>query len=153
MQSERDASLSARPAGAARLHAGGDGPEAGERPPLRDLAGLHFLDFLASALAIAEPLDRAATDGVGPAVERAIEATRRLVATNTNLGMVLLLAPLAAVPDGMDLREGVRSVLDATTDRRRPGGLPGHPARPARRHGLGPRAGRRRRADAAPCRR
>ena len=42
----------------------------------------------------------AAIDGVGVAVERAIEATRRVVATNTNLGMVLLLAPLAAVPSG-----------------------------------------------------
>ena len=49
------------------------------------------------------------------AVERAIEATRQVVATNTNLGMVLLLAPLAAVPFGIDLRTGVEDVLVATT--------------------------------------
>ena len=61
---------------------------------------LHFVDFLLSAAAIAEPLDRAAAEGVGPAVHAAIEATRRVVSTNTNLGIVLLLAPLAAVPDG-----------------------------------------------------
>ncbi len=49
------------------------------------------------------------------AVERAIEATRQVVATNTNLGMVLLLAPLAAVPHGTSLESGVEAVLDATT--------------------------------------
>jgi triphosphoribosyl-dephospho-CoA synthase len=80
----------------------------------RDLPGLHLIEFLASALAIADPLDRAA-EGVGPAIERAIEATRRVVATNTNLGMVLLLAPLAAVPDGVPLERGVEAVLEATT--------------------------------------
>ena len=48
-------------------------------------------------------------------MERAIEATRRLVATNTNLGMVLLLAPLAAVPDGMTFARACEAVLDATT--------------------------------------
>jgi triphosphoribosyl-dephospho-CoA synthase len=81
----------------------------------RDLDGLGFVDFLASALAIGDSMDRAATDGVGTAIEGAIEATRRLVATNTNLGMVLLLGPLAAVSAGMDLKEGVAKVLDATT--------------------------------------
>jgi triphosphoribosyl-dephospho-CoA synthase len=80
-----------------------------------DLPGLRLVDFLASALAIGEPLDRAGDIGVGPAVEQAIAATRRLVATNTNLGMVLLLAPMAAVPERRGLREGVREVLEATT--------------------------------------
>ena len=45
----------------------------------------------------------------------AVEATRRVVSTNTNLGMILLLAPLAAVPTGTDLAEGVERVLAATT--------------------------------------
>ena len=63
-----------------------------------DLPGLHFVDFLLSAMAIAEPLDQAGITGVGRAVLAAIEATRRVVSTNTNLGIVLLLAPLAAVP-------------------------------------------------------
>ena len=52
---------------------------------------------------------------MGAAVYGAIEATRRVVATNTNLGMVLLLAPLAAVPDGVGLEEGIETVLEATT--------------------------------------
>jgi triphosphoribosyl-dephospho-CoA synthase len=80
-----------------------------------DFGDCHFLDFLLSAAAIAEPLDRARRNGVGRTVREAVEATRRVVATNTNLGMVLLLAPLAAVPDGRSLDDGVADVLAATT--------------------------------------
>ena len=80
-----------------------------------DLGDLHFLDFLLSATAMAEPLEKAFAQGVGRAVHDAIESTRRLVRTNTNLGIVLLLAPMAAVPDGADLASGVEAVLSATT--------------------------------------
>jgi triphosphoribosyl-dephospho-CoA synthase len=80
-----------------------------------DLPGLPFSDFLLSATAIAEPLDRAATAGIGRAVFEAIEATRRVVSTNTNLGIVLLLAPLAAVSMNVDLQDGIEAVLAATT--------------------------------------
>ena len=80
-----------------------------------DLPGLHLLDFLLSAMAIAEPLNQAGTTGVGRAVLDAIEATRRVVSTNTNLGIVLLLAPLAAVPKTVNLAAGVEDVLAATT--------------------------------------
>jgi triphosphoribosyl-dephospho-CoA synthase len=89
-------------------------PKPGNVHRRRDLPGLHFIEFLSSALAIAEPLEHAA-EGVGLAIERALEATRQVVATNTNLGMVLLLAPLAAVPDGIGLQRGVEAVLEATT--------------------------------------
>jgi len=82
---------------------------------LAGFADLHLVDFLLSATAIAEPLDRARTEGVGPAVLGAIEATRRVVSTNTNLGIVLLLAPLAAVPEHTGLTEGIDGVLAATT--------------------------------------
>jgi len=80
-----------------------------------DLPGLRFSDFLLSATAIAEPLDRVATTGIGRAVYDAIRATRRLVNTNTNLGIVLLLAPLAAVPINVDLQDGIEAVLAGTT--------------------------------------
>jgi triphosphoribosyl-dephospho-CoA synthase len=80
-----------------------------------DLPGLHFTDFLLSAGAIVEPLDRAESEGVGVAVLSAIRATRRVVSTNTNLGIVLLLAPLAAVPAGVELGGGVERVLADTT--------------------------------------
>jgi triphosphoribosyl-dephospho-CoA synthase len=51
-------------------------------------------------------------------VRRAIESTARWTRSNTNLGIVLLLAPIARAAlkhDGFELREGVRRVLDATT--------------------------------------
>jgi triphosphoribosyl-dephospho-CoA synthase len=83
--------------------------------PGAEFEDLRFIDFQLSATAIAGPLDRAATEGVGTAVLAAIESTRRVVRTNTNLGMILLLAPLAAVPTGTDLAEGVERVLAATT--------------------------------------
>jgi triphosphoribosyl-dephospho-CoA synthase len=80
-----------------------------------DLPGLHFTDFLLSAGAIVGPLDRVESRGVGAAVLSAIQATRRVVSTNTNLGIVLLLAPLAAVPEGVELAGGVERVLADTT--------------------------------------
>jgi triphosphoribosyl-dephospho-CoA synthase len=81
----------------------------------RDFDDTHYLDFLLSAAAIAEPLGCAPVTPVGATVLRAVQATRRLVGTNTNLGMILLLAPLAAVPIGQELREGVAMILGATT--------------------------------------
>jgi len=80
-----------------------------------DLPDLRFSDFLLSATAIAEPLDRASTAGIGCAIYEVIVATRRVVSTNTNLGIVLLLAPLAAVPTCVALQDGVEAVLAATT--------------------------------------
>jgi len=80
-----------------------------------DFADLDYLDFVLAAAAVADPLDRARDEGVGAAVLAAVEATRRVVATNANLGMILLLAPLAAVPKGESLGAGVGRMLDATT--------------------------------------
>ena len=80
-----------------------------------DFQDSHFLDYQLSAVAIAGPLDRAPAIGVGRAVREAVEATRRVVATNTNLGMILLLAPLAAVPHDQTLPDGIAAVLAETT--------------------------------------
>jgi triphosphoribosyl-dephospho-CoA synthase len=80
-----------------------------------DLHSLHFLDFLLSAAAIAGPLDRARSRGLGETILEAVKATRRVVSTNTNLGILLLLAPLAAVDPAKGLAEGVEPVLSATT--------------------------------------
>ncbi|HET7633905.1 MAG TPA: triphosphoribosyl-dephospho-CoA synthase [Burkholderiales bacterium] len=76
--------------------------------------GMTAQDFLASAQAIAEPLSRSAAS-VGERILRAIKATRQAVSSNTNLGIVLLAAPLAhaalrATP-GERLRERVKTVL------------------------------------------
>lgn len=55
----------------------------------------------------------ASKEGVGAAVLASIRATRALVPTNTNLGCVLLIAPLAAVPQHQALRTGIKAVLAA----------------------------------------
>lgn len=78
-------------------------PKAGNVHRSADFEGLTFYDFLASAVAIAPAIEAAPQAGVGKTVQGAIVATRRVVSTNTNLGIVLLLAPLAAVPRAMPL--------------------------------------------------
>lgn len=78
----------------------------------RDFADTHLLDFLLAAAAIRDPLDRARETGVGQSIFAAVEATKRVAAGNPNLGMILLLAPLAAVAEGEEPREGVGRVLD-----------------------------------------
>ena len=78
-----------------------------------DFEDLTFTDFVASAVAIGPAMESARQTGVGRAVRDAIAATRRLVSTNTNLGAVLLIAPLAAVPRDQRLAEGVAAVCAA----------------------------------------
>ena len=80
-----------------------------------DFDDCSYADFLLSAAAAAPVWDRAPQEGIGRTVLAAIEATRRVVNTNTNLGICLMIAPLACVPDGIPLRTGVRTVLDTTT--------------------------------------
>jgi triphosphoribosyl-dephospho-CoA synthase len=76
---------------------------------------LNYDDFVHSAEASSGWLARAGELGVGTAVLRAIEATRRVTATNTNLGIALLIAPLAAVPRDTPLRAGIEDVLERLT--------------------------------------
>jgi len=76
-----------------------------------DFANLTYLDFLLSAAAIAPVLERAAGRKVGVTIREAVQATRRVVGTNTNLGMIVLLAPLAAVAEDVPLRAGLQRVL------------------------------------------
>ena len=73
-----------------------------------------YLDFVASAIAIVPAMDAAPDAGVGRTVLEAVRATRQLVGKNTNLGTLLLLAPLAKVPRRQPLRQGVAEVLAGT---------------------------------------
>lgn len=74
--------------------------------------GMTVDDFLRSAAAAAPPLCRAGAR-LGERVLGAIAATRAAVGQNTNLGIVLLCAPLAQAAEagGPDLRAGVRAVI------------------------------------------
>jgi triphosphoribosyl-dephospho-CoA synthase len=78
----------------------------------RDFADLTYVDLLLSAAAVGPVLEQACQRRVGQTILEAVEATRRVVSTNTNLGILLLLAPLAAVPPGEELRSGLACVLD-----------------------------------------
>ncbi len=78
----------------------------------RDFPDLTFLNFLTSAAAIGPVFDRAADQCVGQTVIDAVRATREVVATNTNLGIILLLAPLAAVSKEQLAPTGIASLLD-----------------------------------------
>ncbi len=83
--------------------------------PRASFPDLTFDDFVRSAEAAAPTLARAAELGVGRAIFQAIEATHAVVSSNTNLGIVLLIAPLAAVPLDQPLRDGIGDVLSRLT--------------------------------------
>jgi triphosphoribosyl-dephospho-CoA synthase len=75
--------------------------------------GMTTADFEASALAAA-PHIAAPGARTGVRILGAVEATRRAVGQNTNLGILLLAAPLAVAAEssvGADLRTALRSVL------------------------------------------
>jgi triphosphoribosyl-dephospho-CoA synthase len=61
-----------------------------------DFEDLAFGDFMVSAVMVGEVFDRAGLS-VGELVLEAVRATQENVGTNTNLGIVLLIAPLVAV--------------------------------------------------------
>jgi triphosphoribosyl-dephospho-CoA synthase len=77
----------------------------------RDFADTAYADFLLSAAAIAPVMTSACQHRIGVTVMESVRATRRVVGTNTNLGIVLLLAPLATVPPEEDLRRGAGRIL------------------------------------------
>jgi triphosphoribosyl-dephospho-CoA synthase len=81
----------------------------------RDFDDAGYVDFLLSAAALAPVLATACQRPVGATILESVRATRGVVGTNTNLGIALLLAPLAAVPEGVDLRAGVARVLAGLT--------------------------------------
>jgi triphosphoribosyl-dephospho-CoA synthase len=70
-------------------------PKPGNVSPGRHFADARYEDFLASAAAIGEPLSGVGTRPIGATIRLAIEATVRWTRSNTNLGIVLLLTPLA----------------------------------------------------------
>jgi triphosphoribosyl-dephospho-CoA synthase len=80
-----------------------------------DFEDATYLDFIQAAIVIGPALDRAPELGVGRTVLEAVRATRRSVATNTNLGTLLLIAPLACVPRATRLADGVADVLQQLT--------------------------------------
>jgi triphosphoribosyl-dephospho-CoA synthase len=93
-------------------------PKPGNVSPGVAFRDTRYEDFLASAAAIAPAFLDAGEQSVGETILRAIEATRRWTSANTNLGIVLLLAPLARaahLSQPESLRDRLRTVLASTT--------------------------------------
>ncbi|HWN17564.1 MAG TPA: triphosphoribosyl-dephospho-CoA synthase [Gemmatimonadales bacterium] len=92
-------------------------PKPGNVSPEHHFHDTRYEDFLASAVAIGPALSDAAKHPLGTTIRTAVEATRRWTRSNTNLGIVLLLAPLAraALQSGGSLRERLTRVLAGTT--------------------------------------
>ena len=103
--------------------------------PRASFPDLDYDDLVAAAVAIAPVVDHAAKQPLGRTILDAVEAARAAADSNANLGIILLTAPLAAVPDGEHLdAAAVGRVLarigsdDAALvwraiDRARPGGM------------------------------
>ena len=89
--------------------------KAGNVHRFADFADVTYADFLVSASIAAPEIARASERPLGATILAAVRATRTAVRTNTNLGIVLLLAPLAKIATGTDLRRGVAEVLAAAT--------------------------------------
>src|SRR6202034_3598262 len=79
--------------------------------PEASFEDLTYEDFVRSAVAAAPAFENAAERGVGATVLDAVQRTREAVGRNTNLGIALILAPLAAVPAQTRLEEGISAVL------------------------------------------
>jgi triphosphoribosyl-dephospho-CoA synthase len=88
----------------------------GNITPSHDFDDTSYEDMLRSGIALGPELGRAGERGVGETVLAAVRASRGVAGANTNLGIALLLAPLAraALNDG-PLRERLGDVLRALT--------------------------------------
>lgn len=88
----------------------------GNVAPGRPFRDMRYEDFLASAVAIGPVLAQAGQRPVGETIHAAVRATRHWTRANTNLGIVLLLTPLArAATLDEPLPEALRTVLRRTT--------------------------------------
>jgi triphosphoribosyl-dephospho-CoA synthase len=92
-------------------------PKPGNVSPGRPFRDMSYEDFLASALAIGGAMAAAGRHPLGTTIRAAIAETHRWTRANTNLGMVLLLAPLVRAASRMKsgLRDELRRVLGETT--------------------------------------
>jgi triphosphoribosyl-dephospho-CoA synthase len=86
----------------------------GNITPSHDFSDTAYEDMLRSAIAVGPELARAGERGVGETVRAVVEASRRVAPANTNLGIALLLAPLAKAALGPDpLRQRLAATLRA----------------------------------------
>jgi triphosphoribosyl-dephospho-CoA synthase len=101
-------------------------PKPGNVSPGRHFSDVRYEHFLASAAAIGPALTGVADRSIGETILMAAQATSRWTRSNTNLGIVLLLAPLAKAAslrapgeegpgEGRSLQQGLGDLLRGTT--------------------------------------
>ena len=83
--------------------------------PGASFVDLDYADFVHAAAAVAPVIATSTPGTVGTTVLHAIQATQSTARSNINLGIVLLLAPLAAVPREQSLADGLPGILANTT--------------------------------------
>jgi len=88
-------------------------PKPGNVHPQAAFDDLSYEDFVQAGEAIAPILPRVHEQGIGGTILAAVRATRQRLSspTNVNLGIILLLTPLCAVPPSVTLAEGIEDVL------------------------------------------
>src|SRR3954464_15552590 len=86
----------------------------GNITPSHDFHDTTYEDMVRSAIAVGPELARGGERGVGDAILAAVQASRRAAPANTNLGIAMLLAPLArAALAGGPLRARLAATLGA----------------------------------------
>jgi triphosphoribosyl-dephospho-CoA synthase len=92
-------------------------PKPGNVNRNHDFSNTSLEDYLISAIAIGPAFENAARLGVGQIIREATINTRRRVRSNTNLGIVLLLAPLVKAcihaSEPKKIREDLAAVLNS----------------------------------------
>jgi len=86
-------------------------PKVGNVRPGKDFENTTLKHFLDAAATISGPLDQAMERPLGDTILEAVTESCKVTGQNVNLGIILLLAPLAAVPAGAEPRQGLEDVL------------------------------------------
>jgi len=90
-------------------------PKPGNVHPSAAFADLTYADFVKSTSIVAPILSTAEHQGVAACILQAAQACQAQLGRNAQMGIILLLAPLAAVPERTSLAQGIAAVLDSLT--------------------------------------
>lgn len=81
----------------------------GNVTPVHNFVNMYYSDFLFSASAIGTTIARINELDIGEAILEAVKDTRKFVSVNTNLGIILLLVPLAKSYNRLAAKSGTES--------------------------------------------
>lgn len=90
-------------------------PKPGNVHPQAAFDDLNYDDFVQSTSIVAPILSQAGRRGPAISVLDAAQASHAQLGRNAQMGIILLLAPLAAVPPDVPLQQGIEAVLDSLT--------------------------------------